>query len=150
MTKLNGPLKVTRAVLDIQRMPDGSPIPSSLKHALIVLASYSPNIWPSQALLARDMSITRPNVNKRFRLLEDAGLITRRRRGRRSTIYYLNLKLIRLCIGSDPFTVSVPIQEEQIRTKKQNRPAVFNRPEDKPEPALPVNDSEDDFGAVDW
>jgi DNA-binding transcriptional ArsR family regulator len=96
------PLTAIHAVRNIERLPDGSPIPSSLSHALLVLATYYPNIWPSQARLARDMNITPRNVQKRLKALEDAGLIERLHRGRhRSTLYRLDLAAIRRGVGSD-------------------------------------------------
>jgi DNA-binding transcriptional ArsR family regulator len=96
------PLTAIRAVKNIERLPDGAPIPSSLSHALLVLATYYPNIWPSQARLAVDMNITPRNVQKRLRALEDAGLIVRLHRGRqRSTVYRLDRRTIRRGVGSD-------------------------------------------------
>lgn len=81
-------------------MPDGSPIPPGLAHTLLVLATYWPNIWPSQSRLADDLNITRRQVNRRLLLLEDAGLILRRQRGQLSTRYVIDLDLIRRCDGS--------------------------------------------------
>ena len=86
---------VLRICRNAQRMPDGAPMPSELGHALIVLATYWPNIWPSQDTLARDMKISRRAVNYRLRRLEDAGLIVRTQRGDASTRYSLCLRAIR-------------------------------------------------------
>ena len=117
-----------RAVRDVDRMPDGSPMPSSLGHALLVLATYAPHIWPSQSRLAVDMNINRRNVNKRLRALEDAGFIARCQRGERSTAYQLRMGVIRACgassecvatdpswcVASDKKVVSPATQEEQL------------------------------------
>jgi DNA-binding transcriptional ArsR family regulator len=86
-----------------------------------VLATYWPKIWPGQERLAADMNITRRNVNRRLRDLEDAGLIVRLQRGNRSTLYRLDLRTIRDCVGSDTWdcddsdlsTVTVATQEEK-------------------------------------
>ena len=121
------PLTAIRAARDIECLPDGSEISHGLKHALLVLATYYPYIWPSQTRLSADLKITRANVNKRLKALEDAGLISRLRRGRnRSTLYRLNLETIRACIASDtctcidsePEPVSVATQEDQRREKE--------------------------------
>jgi hypothetical protein len=156
---LRGYLKVMRDVRDIQQLPDGSPIPSSLKHALIVLAAYYPNVWPGQELLARDMSIHRRNVNRRLLALEDAGLIVRHRRGMDSTLYRLDLDLIRRCDGSVPRRcdgsvpgpVAVAPHEAQAITKTKGFQApVSNHPEHMPEP-VPVDDFESEpEPVVDW
>jgi biotin operon repressor len=91
-------LTVINAARSARWMPDGSPMPTSLAHALLVLATYYPHIWPAQHRLADDMSVSRSNVNKRLRRLEDAGLITRFHRGRAiSTVYRLNLRVVRKC-----------------------------------------------------
>jgi hypothetical protein len=82
-------------------MPDGSKMPPGLAHTLLVLASYYPNIWPGQHRLADDLKIDRRSVNRRLRKLEDAGLIERYQRGAASTLYRLNLSLIRKCWGCD-------------------------------------------------
>ncbi len=71
------PLEAIRAVLAIDTLPDGRPMPAHLAHTLLVLATYWPDIWPSQERLAREMHCSRRNVNKRLRELEDAGLIVR-------------------------------------------------------------------------
>jgi hypothetical protein len=148
---LGGYLKVMRSVRDIQQLPDGSPIPSSLSHTLVILATYYPNIWPGQELLARDMNIHRRNVNRRLLALEDAGLIVRHRRGMDSTLYRLDLELIRRCDGSVPGPVAVASHEAQAITKNKGFHApVSNRPEHKPEPVLPVDDFEDDLESALW
>lgn len=103
-------------------MPDGSPMPSGMGHALLALATYWPHIWPGQERLAGDMKISRRNVNRRLKALEDAGFIVRHRRGTRSTAYQLNMRLIRLCDGSVtrlcdvsvPNAVTLAPQEEQL------------------------------------
>jgi DNA-binding IscR family transcriptional regulator len=111
-----------RAARDIHCLPDGSPIPHGLKHALLVLASYYPNVWPSQHRLAADMGIDRRNVNRRLKTLENAGLIGRLYRGpNRSTLYRLDLQAIRACDasatydcdGSVPVDVAAAPQEDQ-------------------------------------
>jgi DNA-binding transcriptional ArsR family regulator len=125
-------LTAIHAVRNIERLPDGSPIPSSLSHALLVLATYYPKIWPSQARLARDMNITLRNVQKRLKALEDAGLIFRLHRGRhRSTLYRLDLKAIRRGVGSDGLEgvvsdaewVSVATLEDQRRVNEDEKAA---------------------------
>jgi hypothetical protein len=145
-------MTVTRAVRDMRRMPDGSPMTTSVKNALLILATYWPNIWPSQKRLAGDMSIKRRGVNVRLLALEDADLIVRHRRGVRSTAYQLDLNLIRLCALGCPNAVSPSAHETRMKMKKDlPPPAVFNRSEDKLEPALPVEDFEDDLkSALDW
>jgi hypothetical protein len=143
-------MTVTRSVRDVQRLPDGSPIPSPLKHALLVLATYYPNIWPSQERLAGGMGIKRRGVNVRLRALEDAGLIVRHRRGVRSTAYELDLNLIRLCALWCPNAVSPSAHETKMKQKKDLRPVVSNRSEHKPEPVLPVDDFEDDLESALW
>ena len=125
-------LTAIHAVRNIERLPDGSPIPSSLSHALLVLATYYPKIWPSQARLARDMNITLRNVQKRLKALEDAGLIFRLHRGRhRSTLYRLDLNAIRRGVGSDGLEgvvsdaewVSVATLEDQRRVNEDEKAA---------------------------
>jgi DNA-binding MarR family transcriptional regulator len=89
---------VVAAVKAVRSLPDGSPATPSLKHTLLVLATYWPNIWPSQHRLAVDMGVNHGNVNKRLGKLEAAGLIYRLRRGRNvSTVYRLRLGTIRKC-----------------------------------------------------
>lgn len=66
-------------------------MPAHLSHALLVLATYWPNIWPSQERLARDMHTSKRNVNKRLDALEEAGLIVRLSSRGRSTRYRLKL-----------------------------------------------------------
>ena len=88
---------VIDAVRSIRRMPDGSPISTPLKHSLLVLGTYWPQIHPSQERLARDLGVSRSTVNARFRVLEGAGLISRRKRYRATTAYGLSLTLIREC-----------------------------------------------------
>lgn len=88
------------AVKAVRSLPDGSPCPYGLKATLIVLATYWPNIFPGQERLAVDLCISRANVNKRMRRLEDAGLIVRVRPDRWegvSTLYRLKLATIRKC-----------------------------------------------------
>jgi DNA-binding transcriptional ArsR family regulator len=125
-------LTAIHAVRNIERLPDGSPIPSSLSHALLALATYYPKIWPSQARLARDMNITLRNVQKRLKALEDAGLIFRLHRGRhRSTLYRLDLNAIRRGVGSDGLEgvvsdaewVSVATLEDQRRVNEDEKAA---------------------------
>ena len=100
---------VLTAVKAVRSMPDGSPMPLGLKHTLLVLATYWPDIWPGQERLAVDLSVSRRNVNKRLRKLEDAGLIFRLRRGRnQSTVYRLKLGAIRKGAG---VPVSLPTPE---------------------------------------
>ena len=105
-------LTAIRAVLAARQMPNGTPMPSHLKHTLLTLAVHAPNIWPGQHRLADEMCVTRDAVNKRLRRLEDAGLVTRIRRsgGSRSTLYFLNLGALR---RSTEATVDGRIQEEQ-------------------------------------
>jgi hypothetical protein len=93
------PLRVIAIVRRARFLPDGRKMPSGLAHALLVLATYYPNIWPGQHRLAEDMCIDRSNVNRRLRKLEDAGLIERFQRGEASTLYRLSLSLIRKCSG---------------------------------------------------
>lgn len=87
------PLEAIRAVLAIDRLPDGQPMPAHLSHALLVLATFWPNIWPSQERLAHDMHVSKSQVNRRLDALEDAGLIIRlvRSGGKQSTLYRLRL-----------------------------------------------------------
>lgn len=107
------PLTAIRACRHIERLPDGSKVPPGLAHTLLVLASYYPNIFPGQYRLAADLKVNRRNVNKRLRILADAGLIVRTRRGWLSTSYELNLSLIRRCVGSDLNVGSLRTQEVQ-------------------------------------
>jgi DNA-binding transcriptional ArsR family regulator len=88
-------LSVIKAVRAVQRMPDGSPMPPSLGHALVILATYYPHIWPSLDRLAADMKITRRGLTKRLAALEEAGLIRRHQRTGTTTEYRLNLRAIR-------------------------------------------------------
>ena len=88
-------LTAINAARAIRSMPDGSKITPALAHTLLVLATYYPNIFPSQETLARDMSVSRRQVNRRLRPLEDARLIFRSRREGSSTVYRLNLGAIR-------------------------------------------------------
>lgn len=71
------PLEAIRAVLAIDTLPDGRPMPAHLSHALLVLATYWPHIRPTQDRLARDMKVNRRGVNKRLAELERAGVIAR-------------------------------------------------------------------------
>lgn len=91
------PLSVINAVRAIQTMPDGDEVPNTLKHVLLVLASYWPRIWPSQSRLVRDLHVSQRSLNRYLSTLEGAGLIARTRRGYTSTAYALNLPLIRDC-----------------------------------------------------
>lgn len=66
------------------------------RHALLVLASYYPNIFPPQKRLAENMGASRSSVNRWLAELERAGLITRRRGGQHyATHYLLHPSLIR-------------------------------------------------------
>ena len=108
ITRLLGPSRVAderffsvlNAVKAVRSLPDGSPCPHGLKATLIVLATYWPQIFPGQERLAVDLCITRANVNKRLRRLEDAGLVVRVRPDKwegTSTLYRLKLAKIRKC-----------------------------------------------------
>lgn len=109
------PWSAVRAARSIKFMPDGTKLSHGLKHTLLVLATYYPNIWPSEARLADDLGITRGNVVKRLRALEDAGLIARQYRGRNtSTLYRLRLRTIRRGIASDALEVSPASQEPPL------------------------------------
>lgn len=70
-------------------LPDGKPMPAHLSHTLVILASHWPRIWPGQHQLAREMHVTRAQLNKRLKALEDAGMIWRIKRdgGKASTLY---------------------------------------------------------------
>jgi biotin operon repressor len=99
---------VLNAVKAVRSMPDGSPCPHGLKATWIGLATYYPNIFPGQERLAVDLCITRSNVNKRMRRLEDSGLIVRVQPNKwegASTLYRLKLATIRKC-AAEP--VSLP------------------------------------------
>lgn len=128
------PRETLRTVLGVvkaaTRMPDGTPMPASLSHALLVLASYWPHIWPGQERLAADMCVSRRQLNRRLRLLEDAGLIVRHRRGTLSTAYQLDLKRLRLCDAhvtslcdaDDRFAVSPTSQEYRMKDEDEDLP----------------------------
>jgi DNA-binding transcriptional MocR family regulator len=92
-----GALGTVETVRDIRAMPDGTPVPPALRHTLIVLASFAPKVWPSQESLALALGVDRRTVNRRLKVLVDAGLISRTRRGWKSTQYGLRLNLIRKC-----------------------------------------------------
>lgn len=81
-------------VLSACRGVDG--IPSGAKHALLVLASYWPHVFPSQSRLGQDMGVDRSNVNRRLKALTAAGLVVRHSGGPgRPTVYELQLDAIR-------------------------------------------------------
>lgn len=77
-------------------------IPAGPKHALLVLASYWPHVFPSQARLGKDMGVDRSNVNRRLRALVDAGLVVRHPGGPgRPTVYVLQLDVIRGLVSDE-------------------------------------------------
>jgi biotin operon repressor len=102
-------LDAVDAAIAIDQLPDGSPIPTGLKHALMVLATYWPNIWPSVDRLARNMGIGERAAQKRLRELEQAGVITRQDRPGRTSRYRLNLPALQ----TDPVTIDSLIEMRQ-------------------------------------
>ena len=124
-------LTAIHAARSIRSLPDGSPIPSPLSHALIVLATYWPNIWPSQERLAEDMNVSRRSVNRRLRQLEAAGLIRRQQRTDTSTRYWLKFAAIRNCSRA-PCDASVPIPVTPASHKVQVRGNVCEGDQDIP------------------
>jgi DNA-binding transcriptional MocR family regulator len=102
---------VALSPLEAIRRAKAIAVPPHLSHALLVLATYYPNIWPGQERLAQDMHVSRATVNRRLRELEERGLIVRRKRrkGAMSTTYRLELRRGYL----DSLGVSPTIQEEQ-------------------------------------
>jgi len=116
-------LTVIAAARAIERLPDGTPITPALGHTLLALASYWPNIWPSQDGLARDLKIHRRNVNRRLAALECAGLISRRKRKDTTTTYTLDLKAIRACGAGMPKRVAAASHKVQKGQVNDNGPS---------------------------
>jgi hypothetical protein len=82
--------------LDAIRIARDADVPSHLKHTLLVLASYHPNIFPSLRRLAGDMGIDKSAAARRLRLLEDEGLIrTVKGTGRTTSLRVLQLDRLR-------------------------------------------------------
>ena len=79
---------------------------STTKHALLVLSTYWPNVWPSQARLAADMGVSRSQVIRRLQVLVDAGLVSRTRRWNNSNVYALDIEAIYQLGGENSNTTS--------------------------------------------
>lgn len=90
---MRSPLEAIRAAKEIDTLPNGQPMTMPLSHALVVLASYWPNIWPSQERLAREMHCSRRHVNRLLGELEESGMIVRLPASGRTTRY-------RICFGA--------------------------------------------------
>lgn len=90
------PLDAARHAREAVSLPDGRPIPQHLKHTLLALATYWPEIRPTLESLVRDTGLSRQTVTDHLRELADLDLVRTHREGRTA---YRMLQLDRLIVG---------------------------------------------------
>lgn len=86
--------QVVNACRDIERYPDGTKMPSPVRHALLVLATHWPNIRPGLERLAVEMGISESQVARRIQPLVNAGIVTKHHRFNDTVIYVINLDAV--------------------------------------------------------